>query len=88
VHLEVLKVDGGVAANDLCMHLQVDTLGVPVSRPLVAETTVLGPLRGRPGHRILAEHRRGQGQLERIPALDPKWNDRQRPTGSRAGRML
>jgi glycerol kinase len=42
VHLEMLKVDGGVTANDLCMQIQADTLGVPVSRPVVAETTALG----------------------------------------------
>jgi glycerol kinase len=42
VHLEVLKVDGGVTANELCMQLQADVLGVPVSRPVVAETTALG----------------------------------------------
>ncbi|NEE06393.1 glycerol kinase GlpK, partial [Streptomyces sp. SID7499] len=42
VHLDVLKVDGGVTANDLCMQIQSDVLGVPVSRPVVAETTALG----------------------------------------------
>jgi glycerol kinase len=42
VPLEVLKVDGGVTANELCMQLQADILGVPVSRPVVAETTALG----------------------------------------------
>src|SRR6202051_1505025 len=42
VRLEVLKVDGGVTANDLCMQMQADILGVPVSRPVVAETTALG----------------------------------------------
>ena len=42
VRLEVLKVDGGVTANDLAMQLQADILGVPVSRPVVAETTALG----------------------------------------------
>jgi glycerol kinase len=42
VRLEVLKVDGGVTANDLCMQLQADILGVPVIRPVVAETTALG----------------------------------------------
>ncbi|MCO8269005.1 glycerol kinase GlpK [Actinoplanes sp. TRM 88003] len=40
--LDILKVDGGVTANDLCMQLQADILGVPVSRPAVAETTALG----------------------------------------------
>jgi glycerol kinase len=42
VALECLKVDGGVTVNDLCMQLQADILGVPVSRPVVAETTALG----------------------------------------------
>ncbi|SFE82165.1 glycerol kinase GlpK [Blastococcus tunisiensis] len=42
VHLDVLKVDGGVTANELCMQMQADILGVPVSRPVVAETTALG----------------------------------------------
>ncbi|MEV5498544.1 glycerol kinase GlpK [Nonomuraea fuscirosea] len=42
VVLDVLKVDGGVTANDLCMQLQSDILGVPVCRPTVAETTALG----------------------------------------------
>ncbi|KAA1415807.1 glycerol kinase GlpK [Nocardioides humilatus] len=42
VELEVLKVDGGVTANRLCMQIQADVLGVPVSRPVVPETTALG----------------------------------------------
>jgi glycerol kinase len=42
VALDVLKVDGGVTANELCMQLQADICGVPVSRPVVAETTALG----------------------------------------------
>ena len=42
VQLDELKVDGGVTANDLCMQMQADILGVPVSRPVVAETTALG----------------------------------------------
>ncbi|MEU1663828.1 glycerol kinase GlpK [Streptomyces sparsogenes] len=42
VHLDVLKVDGGVTENDLCMQIQADVLGVPVSRPRIAETTALG----------------------------------------------
>jgi glycerol kinase len=42
VNLEVLKVDGGATANDTLMQLQADVLGVPVVRPVVAETTALG----------------------------------------------
>ncbi|WP_433136762.1 glycerol kinase GlpK [Actinomadura nitritigenes] len=42
VALDTLKVDGGITANELCMQMQADILGVPVSRPVVAETTALG----------------------------------------------
>jgi glycerol kinase len=42
VALGALRVDGGVTANELCMQIQADILGVPVSRPFVAETTALG----------------------------------------------
>jgi glycerol kinase len=42
VTLDVLKVDGGVTANNLCMQMQADILGVAVSKPVVAETTALG----------------------------------------------
>jgi glycerol kinase len=37
-----LKVDGGMTANELLMQFQADILGVPVVRPVVAETTALG----------------------------------------------
>ena len=42
VRLETLKVDGGATVNNLLMQLQADILGVPVVRPVVAETTALG----------------------------------------------
>lgn len=42
VRLEVLKVDGGITANELCMQIQADVLGVDVVKPVVAETTALG----------------------------------------------
>ncbi|MGM7644986.1 glycerol kinase GlpK [Nocardia sp. JW2] len=40
--LSTLRVDGGVTVNNLAMQIQADLLGVPVSRPVVAETTALG----------------------------------------------
>ncbi len=42
VPLKVLKVDGGVTLNELCMQIQADVLGVDVVRPKVPETTALG----------------------------------------------
>jgi glycerol kinase len=42
VDLKELKVDGGMVANDLLMQFQADILGVPVVRPVVAETTAMG----------------------------------------------
>jgi glycerol kinase len=42
VPLKALKVDGGMVYNELLMQFQADILGVPVIRPMVAETTALG----------------------------------------------
>jgi glycerol kinase len=42
VDLTSLKVDGGMVVNELLMQFQADILGVPVIRPVVAETTALG----------------------------------------------
>jgi glycerol kinase len=40
--IKVLRVDGGVTQNQLCMQMQADILQSEVSRPVVAETTALG----------------------------------------------
>jgi glycerol kinase len=82
VRLEVLKVDGGVTANDLCMQLQADILGVPVSRPVVAETTALGAAYAaglasgfwRDTDELRANWRESRRWL-------PSWTDDQRATG-------
>jgi glycerol kinase len=42
LELGQLKVDGGAAVNDALLQFQADILGVPVRRPVVAETTALG----------------------------------------------
>ena len=42
VPLTELKVDGGMIKNNLLMQFQADVIGVPVVRPVVAETTALG----------------------------------------------
>ena len=40
--LTALKVDGGATANATLLQVQANLLGVPVRRPVVAETTALG----------------------------------------------
>jgi glycerol kinase len=82
VHVEVLKVDGGVTANDLCMQLQADILGVPVSRPVVAETTALGAAYAA-GLAVgfwadLGELRANWDESKR---WSPQWSDQQRTDG-------
>lgn len=40
--LQLLRVDGGAAGNNLLMNFQSGLLGVPLSRPHILETTALG----------------------------------------------
>ena len=82
VTLDVLKVDGGVTANSLCMQMQADILGVPVSRPVVAETTALGAAYAA-GLAVgfwknTDELRENWNEDQR---WTPEWNDEQRATG-------
>jgi len=82
VVLEVLKVDGGVTANELCMQIQSDVLGVTVSRPVVAETTALGAAYAA-GLAVgfwssTDELRENWNESKR---WEPQWNDEQRETG-------
>ena len=82
VQLEVLKVDGGVTANGLCMQLQADILGVPVSRPVVAETTALGAAYAAglaTGFWSGTEELRANWQESQ--RWSPTWSDEQRTTG-------
>src|SRR6202522_4336675 len=82
VHLEVLKVDGGVTANDLCMQMQADILGVPVSRPVVAETTALGAAYAAG---LATGFWSNTDELKvnwnESKRWDPEWNDEQRAAG-------
>ncbi|GAB3479221.1 glycerol kinase GlpK [Amycolatopsis cihanbeyliensis] len=82
VSLDVLRVDGGVTANQLCMQLQADILGVPVSRPVVAETTALGAAYAAG---LAVGFWRSTDELEQNWQEDrrwrPTWTDRQRDRG-------
>ncbi len=42
IRLDVLRVDGGMVANDLLMQFQADIADRPVVRPVIQETTALG----------------------------------------------
>ena len=79
----MLKVDGGVTANNLCMQLQADILGVPVSRPVVAETTALGAAYAAglaTGFWVGTDELRANWQESQ--RWSPTWSDRAaRPTG-------
>ncbi len=82
VTLDVLRVDGGVTANQLCMQLQSDILGVPVSKPVVAETTALGAAYAAG---LAVGFWKTTDELERnwneAQRWQPEWNDEQRTAG-------
>ena len=42
VEVGTLRVDGGAVKSDFVCQFQADVLGVPVDRPVVTETTVMG----------------------------------------------
>ncbi|MGK5683012.1 glycerol kinase GlpK [Actinoplanes sp. URMC 104] len=82
VTLDVLKVDGGITANNLAMQIQADVLGVPVSRPVVAETTALGAAYAA-GLAVgfwknTDELRENWNESQR---WEPQWSSEQRETG-------
>jgi glycerol kinase len=82
VALEFLKVDGGATVNDMLMQLQADILGVPVSRPVVAETTSLGAAYAAGlavGFWDNLESLRENWNEDR--RWEPQWSEDQRETG-------
>jgi glycerol kinase len=82
VRLETLKVDGGATVNDTLMQLQADILGVPVVRPVVAETTALGAAYAAGlavGFWRDTEEMRSNWQAARH--WEPRWSEDQREAG-------
>jgi glycerol kinase len=80
--LEVLKADGGVTSNRLCMQLQADILGVPVSRPAYPETTALGAAYAAGlavGYWAGEEELRGNWREDE--QWEPRWDDEHREAG-------
>ncbi|MGY4765889.1 glycerol kinase GlpK [Kribbella sp. CWNU-51] len=82
VKLDVLKVDGGITANELCMQMQADILGVAVSKPVVAETTALGAAYAAG---LAVGFWKNKEELvqnwNEDKRWEPQWNDEQRATG-------
>ncbi|MFD7155445.1 glycerol kinase GlpK [Kribbella sp. NPDC059898] len=82
VQLDVLKVDGGVTANELAMQMQADILGVPVSKPVVAETTALGAAYAAG---LAVGFWKNKEELvqnwNEDKRWEPQWNDEQRAQG-------
>jgi glycerol kinase len=82
VVLDVLRVDGGITANELCMQMQSDILGVPVSKPVVAETTALGAAYAAG---LAVGFWKSTEELKRNWNEDkrwqPEWDDQQRERG-------
>ncbi|MGB8727802.1 MAG: FGGY-family carbohydrate kinase, partial [Candidatus Sulfotelmatobacter sp.] len=86
--LKELRVDGGASANDALMQFQADTLGVPVVRPSMTETTALGAafLAGlgvgfwkdlQTVYEMPREERRFEPRLPRskVDAMRQRWNE-------------
>jgi glycerol kinase len=82
--LHVLKVDGGITSNRLCMQLQANVLGFPVSKPAVAETTALGAAYGAG---CAVGYWEGEDDLRRnwreAERWQPQWDEEQRQLGYR-----
>ena len=80
----MLKVDGGATVNELLMQLQADILGVPVVRPVVAETTALGAAYAAGlavGFWTDLDTLRRQWKADR--QWEPRWSDDQREEAMR-----
>jgi glycerol kinase len=76
VTLTSLKADGGMVYNDTLMQFQADILGVPVVRPVVAETTALGAAYAAG---LAVGYWRGLDDLRRNWQVDRTWQPAMAP---------
>ena len=81
VNLEVLKVDGGATVNDTLMQLQADILGVPVVRPVVAETRRLARLMLPDWLWVLGDVEEMRQNWQADKQWEPRWSADQRAAG-------
>jgi glycerol kinase len=75
--LAELRVDGGMVGNSALMQFQADLLGVPVVRPVVAETTALGAAYAAG---LAVGVWSGTGELAANWREDRRWTPRMAPT--------
>ena len=82
VKLTQLKVDGGMTANALLMQIQADILNVPVIRPAVTETTVLGAAYAAG---LAAGFWAGKNELCRYWSVDRIWDSKMAESERQSG---
>ncbi|MCV2489531.1 glycerol kinase GlpK [Geodermatophilus sp. YIM 151500] len=80
LELSELKVDGGMTADHLLMQTVADVLGVPVARPMVAETVSLGAAYAAglssglwPHREVLRRHWHRAGEW--LPTASEQWRE-------------
>jgi glycerol kinase len=71
IQLRSLKVDGGMVKNELLMQFQSDILGIPVIRPKISETTVLGAAYAAG---LAVGYWESQDDLKKYWSKDMEWN--------------
>ncbi len=71
IRLRSLRVDGGMVKNELLMQFQSDILGIPVVRPKISETTVLGAAYAAG---LAVGFWEGQDDLKAYWSKDMEWN--------------
>lgn len=64
IPIQVMRVDGGMVANNFLMQFQSDIMGIPVDVPVITETTALGAA-------YLAAL--GMGEFSSLDELASKW---------------
>lgn len=69
IPIQIMRVDGGMVANQFLMQFQADILGIPVDIPVISETTALGAA-------YLAAY--GIGEYKNLDELAGKWKLGQR----------
>lgn len=64
IDIDIMRVDGGMVANEFLMQFQADILGIPVDVPVITDTTALGAA-------YLAAL--GIGEYKNLDELTSKW---------------